>query len=168
MKYLTLITISLLVLISCKEKETYVDPCTNGYLDPGEVKIDCGGTCTPCPTVYIPSVNIKLNGVQMSFPTKTLSYSSNLYLLTFSNDTMNFQLNLGSNDSVNTYVMSSNQTFAQINSTHYTGVSNATFAISANDKTNKRMNGFFNLTYFVPGQNDTLKITSGQFSDLNY
>lgn len=168
MKYLILTTIVLFIFLSCKDKETYVDPCTNGYLDAGEVKIDCGGNCTPCPITYIPSVNLKLNGNQMSFPTKALTISSNVYFLTFSNDTMSFQLNLGSNDSINNYVMSSNQTVAQIHSTNYTGVSNATFAFSENDKTNKRMNGFFNLTFYVPGQNDTLKITSGQFSDLKY
>jgi len=48
MKYLNLILIIFLLIACKKEKET----CTDGLKNQDEVKVDCGGTCSPCAIEY--------------------------------------------------------------------------------------------------------------------
>jgi len=170
--------ISVLILFSCKPKEDMKDPCTNGFKDPGETNIDCGGNCPPCPTVYIPTVLLNLNGTPYSFSTKNLSFSSNTYSLSFSNDSIICQINLGSNGVINTYPITPSGTILTKITNYgqpsavtrtYNNITDADCAISEHNTIEKRMSGFFSLKFYQAGfGNDTIVISAGEFTDLNY
>ena len=170
MKFISITTILILFLFSCKKKEEVVDKCKNGYKDAGELGIDCGGNCGPCPTVYIPSAQCTYNGSQTSFHTKTLAFANNNYTLTMYNDSIYIQLNLG----VGIHpLLSSGSLITKSGSAPnftYSNISNATFYVTSDDATDQRMSGLFNLNFYPTGASasDTVRITSGSFDDLKY
>jgi hypothetical protein len=173
-----LLLISVFILFSCKPKEDMKDPCTNGFKNPGETNIDCGGGCAPCPTVYFPTVQLNLSGTPSAFSAKSLTFSSNTYSLNFSNDSVICQINLGSNGAINTYSITPSGTIltkitnyglpSSVTRTYY-NITDASCAISEHNTTDKRMSGFFSLKFFQAGSgNDTIVVSAGEFIDLNY
>src|SRR5690554_7652362 len=64
--------------------------------------MDCGGVCPPCnfePTVVNSFLSTKVNGEPVSFATFTLVKSPD-WILSFENDSINIQVNLGQGDSL--------------------------------------------------------------------
>lgn len=178
MKFLSVTLFCILFLFSCKDKETVKDPCTNGFKDPGEVGIDCGGNCKPCPVSYFPSVQFNLNGLPFSFSTKNLVLSSNNYILSFSNDSVSGYLNLGTNSAIGPYPILPNGTSltritnfglpTQLTKT-YNNITEATYYLSSHNTAEQRMSGYFTLKFYQAGSgNDTIVITSGEFADMLY
>ena len=104
----------------------------------------------------------------MAFDAKTMSYDNSTYSLSFSNDTINVQLNLGSDGSVGNYNISPAGTSGAYNGVQYTAFVNGQHAINEHNLNDKRMSGFFSIDFYRPGTTDTLKITGGQYEDLPY
>jgi hypothetical protein len=173
MKFISVTTILIFLLFSCKKKEEAVDKCTNGFKDPGETNIDCGGKCAPCPTVYFPSVQCLYNGKTTGFSSFELDHSSSNYSLKFYNDSLYVQLNLGIYDTVATYDITPNGSFITKSNTSfnytYNDISSAKVSISEHDKSARRMSGFFTVDFYQANSGaDTVRISSGSFTDLLY
>jgi hypothetical protein len=159
----------LIFSLSCKkEEEETVDKCQNGFLDTGEEGIDCGGTCTECEESYFAFLIANIKGAEISFPTKTLTYENSIWSLSFSNDSIVIQLNLGSNGEIGSYPISPIGTSGSYNDTTYSSSANGEHAINDHSETDRRMSGFFSVNLFVSGTTDTLRITGGQYEDLPY
>jgi hypothetical protein len=167
MRYFLLLGAMLLFFSACKEDEP-VDPCTNGFLDPGEIQPDCGGNCTPCPSSVVSYLTMSVNGTQTSVSTKTLEYDGNAWTLQLANDTFNIQLSLGTTGLIATEPIPSAGSFCYRNGIQYAGQEDGIYSISDHDTSADLMSGFFQITFFRPGLNDTLRITNGQFENFGY
>lgn len=153
---------------SCKKDDDPVDTCTNGFLDPGEIGIDCGGNCGPCDS-YTPSyVYLECNGQPITMDTKSLTYTNGNWSLLTYNDSLKIQLNLGNNGSVDVYPISPSGSFGEYFGNLYLNAENGTFAIYNHDTINHKMGGFFQVDFIRTGINDTLKIRNGQFENMIY
>lgn len=170
MKTILLLLIAILsIFSSCKDKDEPIDKCSNGFLDPGESGIDCGGNCsTPCVPVEPATAFLECNGLPIGITSKTLLYENNNWTLTVGNDTISFQFNLGSNGAIGTYTMNPIGCLAIKNSTYYTNTTDGIFSISAHNLTSKKMSGFFQANFSRNGFTDTLRVTNGQFEFLPY
>lgn len=167
MRYFMILSAMLLIFSACKEDEP-VDPCTNGFLDPGETAPDCGGDCPPCSTTPITFLNLDVNGVNTSMLNKEMDYDGNSWSLQLSNDSLNIQIGYGTSGVVGTYPTNSAGTYLYKNGTQYTGQVDGTYTISDHDVSNDLMSGFFQIKFFRPGFVDTLRITNGQFENFAY
>jgi hypothetical protein len=173
MKIISTTLFVILLLFSCKKKEEKKDSCLNGYKDIGETNIDCGGVCKPCPTVYIPSVQCLYNGSPMSFHTKALAFGSSIYSLSFFNDSIYVQINLGGSGIVgpNSILQNGTMIVKSNTTTNYTHsyISGVEGYISSHDMSKHRMSGLFQMNFFTPGSGaDTVRITNGSFEDMLY
>lgn len=157
----------LIIFSSCKEKET-VDTCSNGFFDPGEEGLDCGGNCAPCEVSYVSSNFLKLNGLDMGFSNASINFDGSIYALQLSNDTIDIQINLGTDGSVGSFSIPQSGTICTYNGVSYPNITNATSAISANDQANQLMSGFYQINFYRTGFTDTIKITEGQFDFIGY
>ena len=155
------------IFSSCKEKEVIIDACSNGFLDPGETGIDCGGNCAPCIPYEPSTIYLECNGIPMSMPIKTLVYDTS-WLLTAANDSLTFQFNLGNSGTIGNFDLPTLGSFATKNGIFYMNSSNGVYAISAHNLTTKKMSGFFQANFFRNGFSDTLKVRNGQFEFLSY
>lgn len=158
----------LALLTACKDKEEVVDKCKNGFLDPGETGIDCGGNCSPCAVSQPTYFYLECNGSPIVMPTKSLVYQNNTWTLFASNDTLQLQFNMGNNNVVGVYPVLPSGSFAKLFSTFYMNTSNGTCAIYSNDTINHKMSGFFEADFSRTGFNDTIKIRNGQFEFIPY
>ncbi len=175
MKYLSIIFLLLFTLLACN-KEEEKDTCSNGFVDIGETGVDCGGVCPPCPINIFPSVASKFNGAYTSFSTFSFVEDSDIWFLKYQNDTIDVQIRVGDNlfqDSL--YTVPSTNSYVLINGINYNGVANpnlnqpsSTIGISDLDIANQRVTGLFNVIFFRPGTNDTLRVTAGAFSDVSF
>ena len=168
MKHLSLLIVILLLTFSCKKKNDDVDLCKNGFKDIGETGVDCGGSCDPCPVVYLPNAYMKLNGIAVSFENKTISELNGNWFLNCFNDTIQMQFNLGPDISVGNYQMQPNNNFAVINGLNYTLTTNGNVGIYVNNTAAQRINGLFQTKFYHNGMVDTLFVTNGEFVDLPY
>jgi hypothetical protein len=131
-----------LVLGSCKDKEMKVDKCTNGFLDAGEEAVDCGGKCKPCETNQTPYMFVRVNGNPIQVQEKGLNYSNQNWLVYGVNDSLSFQLNLGSNASIGNYEINSSQSGGVFGTSTMTFLSGL-ISVSYHDSEKKIMSGFF-------------------------
>lgn len=169
MRTVSIILIAMLSIFSaCKEKEEEVDKCQNGFLDPGESGIDCGGNCDPCIPYEPASLYLECNGTPLTFSIKTLEYDNSTWTLSASNDSLYFQFNLGTNGSIGTYIMNPIGCYATKNGTSYLNTSNGQYSISAHDLDDQKLSGFFQADFSRTGFIDTLRIRNGQFEFLPY
>lgn len=168
MKPISIILIAMLSIFSACKEEEVVDKCTNGFLDPGESGIDCGGNCDPC-TPYEPAtLYLECNGVPLTFSSKTLSYNNSVWTLNCSNDSLNFQFNLGSNGDVGSYAMNPVGSYAMRDGSTYLNTSNGLYSISTHNLSNQKMSGFFQADFSRSGFIDTLHVRNGQFEFMPY
>jgi hypothetical protein len=157
----------LLIFSACKEDDP-VDPCTNGFLDPGETAPDCGGDCPPCSTTPVSFLTLYVNGVSTSMQNRELDYDGNSWSLQFSNDSLNVQIGYGTTGAIGTYPIDAAGSFLYKNGTQYLGQTEGVYSISDHDVSNNLMSGFFQIKFFRPGFVDTLHITGGQFENFSY
>lgn len=169
MKYILPLGVAMLLIFSaCKKKEETTDPCSNGFLDPGEVQPDCGGNCPPCAENYTTSLYLKVNGITTSMNSKSLNYNGTNWILSMSNDSLAFSFDLGSDGSVGSYAISPSNTSCTSFGTLYPNQSNGTCAISYHDTVANRMSGFFQIDFSRNGFVDTVHVTNGQFDYFTY
>lgn len=157
----------LLIFSACKEDEP-VDPCTNGFLDPGETAPDCGGDCPPCANTPVSFLNLTVNGLNTPMPNRELSYNGSDWSLQMSNDSLNIQIGYGSTGVVGTYPIDPAGSYLLKNGTLYTGQTEGTYSISEHNTADDLMSGFFQIKFFRPGFIDTVHITGGQFENFTY
>lgn len=167
-RYLSAFFAIALLISSCKDKDPEVDLCKNGFKNPGEEKIDCGGVCPDCPVEYLPYFFLKINNKDVSYSNRALTFNSGQYTMSCQNDSSSFVFNLGSNGAVGTYTMNPVGTSCTYKNENYSLVSDGQFAISSHDQSARRMSGFFEVKFSRPGNVDTLFITNGQFQDIPY
>ncbi len=168
MKRISIITFAMLLIFSCKKKEEPVDPCQNGFLDAGEELPDCGGPCPPCQENFTSSLFLRVNGTTTTFSTKSLTFNGSNWILSMSNDTLDIQLDLGTNGDIGSYTMSPLNSNCDYYGINYPVLSDANFAISYHDTSANRMSGFFQAKFSRPGFVDTLRLTNGQFDYYVY
>lgn len=157
----------LLIFSACKEDEP-VDPCTNGFLDPGETNPDCGGDCPPCSVTPVKFLNVDVNGVNASMTNQEMDYDGNSWALQLSNDSLNIQISFGTSGAIGTEPILAAGTFCYKDGTQYLGQTEGIYTISDHDLSADLMSGFFQITFFRPGLDDTLKISNGQFENFDY
>ena len=88
-----------LVFVSCNKEED-TNTCEDGLLSPGELGVDCGGPCPPCPDpLPTPFAYAKINGSETQFSNYTLEKYDD-WVLNFKNDTIDITINLGDGDSL--------------------------------------------------------------------
>lgn len=167
MKYFAILAAMLLIFYGCKEDEP-VDPCTNGFLDPGETAPDCGGNCAPCSATPVTFLSLIVNGVNTSVLSKELVYNGNAWSLQLSNDSLNIQIGLGTTGAVGTEPINPAGTYLYKNGTQYAGQLDGTYTISEHDTSEDLMSGFFQIKFFRPGFVDTIRISTSQFENLSY
>lgn len=168
MKKLPVLLFAMLLIFSCKKKEETVDPCQNGFLDAGEELPDCGGNCPPCPENFTSSIYLDVNGVSTTFASKSLSFDGTNWYLSMTNDSLNLNLNLGSNGDIGSYSMAPTGSSCMYFGTSYPILSDGQFAISYHDTVDDRMSGLFQVKFSRPGFLDTIRLTSGQFDYYLY
>lgn len=167
MRYFLVLVTMLLFFSACKEDEP-VDPCSNGFLDPGEIQPDCGGNCTPCPSTVVSFLNMNVDGVPTGMSTKILDYDGNAWTLQLANDSLNIQLSLRTTGLIATEPIPTAGSFCYRNGVQYAGQVDGIYSISDHDASADLMSGFFQIAFFRPGFNDTLRITGGHFENFEY
>ena len=167
MRYFMMLSAMLLIFSACKEDEP-VDPCTNGFLDPGETNPDCGGDCPPCVITPITFLNLEVNGVNTSMLNHEMNYDGTSWSLQMSNDSLNIQIGFGTTGAIGTEPINPSGTFLYKSGTQYLGQTDGTYTISEHDVSTDLMSGFFQIKFFRPGFVDTLRISNGQFENFAY
>lgn len=167
MRYFLILSAMLLIFSACKEDEP-VDPCTNGFLDPGETAPDCGGNCPPCSNTPVSFLNLDVNGIPTSMLNYQLNYDGTSWSLQMSNDSLNIQIGYGSTGDIGTYPIDPLGSYLYKNGTQYTGQTDGTYSISEHNTTDDLMSGFFQIKFFRPGFIDTVEISGGQFQNFAY
>lgn len=167
MRYFMILSAMLLIFSACKEDEP-VHPCTNGFLDPGEIAPDCGGDCPPCSTTPITFLNFEVNGVNTATSSSDLNYDGTSWSLQLANDSLNMQIAFGTTGVIGTEPILAAGSFCFKNGTQYLGQTDGTYTISDHDVSANLMSGFFQIKFFRPGFVDTLRITNGQFENFEY
>ncbi len=168
MIYIACLSLAMLTIFSCKKKEEPVDPCTNGFLDPGEQGVDCGGSCAPCNSIPPSFLDFTLNGSDVLVTDKSLQFNGTDYILSMSNDSIFITLNLGSNPSPGAYTPTLSGTSCTYNGIPYPNISNASHVISHHDSINQLLSGYFDIDFSRTGFTDTLHITNGVFEYMPY
>jgi hypothetical protein len=171
MKYLSIIFFILLSILACKKDEP-ADTCKNGFLDIGELGVDCGGKCPDCEKVYIPGLSIKLNGAAIPFENRSFTQENNFWYLKFWNDSIQVQVEIGEDIVVDSlYNINSINTFATIDGIIYPlkkPYPSSNVGIIENIVQDSRISGLFEIKLYRNGFTDTMRITSGRFDDLPY
>src|SRR5690554_4905267 len=166
---LTLLILVSLLLFSCKKEE---QSCTDGVFTPEkEEKVDCGGVCPPCnfqPTIIDTYLSAKVNGESISFSNYTLSKSPD-WILSFENDSLNIQVNLGSGDSLGGRPMEVPNSKALFHSNIYSSLGSGYSVFAEIDHIEQSLSAFFNAKFVSDNDiNDTLRITDGEFQKINW
>jgi hypothetical protein len=158
----------MLTIFSSCTKEEPVDPCTNGFLDPGEDAPDCGGNCDPCDNTPVPYLGIQVNGVPTVMTTKSLTYDGTNWTLSMANDSLTFNFCLGSTGDIGSFAMPSNCTSAAFDGLNYPNQSSGSYAISSHDLQDDLMSGYFQVDFSRTGFLDTIHVTNGVFEFYEY
>lgn len=159
----------LLLTAGCnKDKEVTINPCLNGKLDAGEMAIDCGGNCGPCPSTEFPYAVFSVYGETVSMSSKQLVHSGN-WSLQLANDSIDVQLNLGNSGTTGTFSMNPAGSEITYNGLHYSILTSGTYSITQHNTTTHKMSGFFHGKFVRPGIiGDTLRVTNGTFEYISY
>lgn len=161
-------SIAMLTIFSSCDKDEPVDPCTNGFLDPGEDAPDCGGDCPPCNVTPTPYLGLQINGTTTYMSQKDLNFDGTNWILSVANDSLSFNFNLGTTGNIGSYAMSSSLTSAVYNGTVYPNQSEGSYAISAHDTADDLMSGFFQIKFSRNGFTDTIRVQNGVFEYYQY
>jgi len=158
----------LLIFNACNKDSESKDSCANGFLDPGEQGIDCGGSCIPCVANEPEYLYMECNGVPVNFPNKDLQEINNDWVLTASNDTFSIQINFGTDTTIGIHPLLGPGNLINYQSVLYSNMTGGSYGIFYNDPVTKKMGGFFQAKYWRTGFDDTLWIQNGQFEYMKY
>ena len=167
-KILLVSSIAMLTIFSSCDKEEPVDPCTNGFLDPGEDAPDCGGNCPPCNTTPTSYLGVEINGITTYMTQKALNYDGTNWVLSISNDSLDFNFNLGSTGTPGAFPMPANLTNAVYNGTVYPNQTSGNYTITHHDEQDDLMSGYFGIKFSRNGFTDTIYVTNGVFEYYSY
>lgn len=166
---LTLLIFVGFLMFSCKKEE---QSCSDGIFSPDkEEEMDCGGVCPPCnfePTVVNSFLSTKVNGEPVSFATFTLVKSPD-WILSFENDSINIQVNLGQGDSLGGRPMNVLYSSATYNAENHPVLADGYSVFAKVDHVKNELSGFFNAK-FVSDNNtsDTLRLSDGEFQNVQW
>jgi hypothetical protein len=166
---LTVLLVLTFLLFSCNKEE---QSCTDGIFTPEkEVKVDCGGVCPPCdytPTPMNTYLSTKINGVPTSFSNFALVKTPD-WILSFENDSLDIQVNFGQGDSLGGRPIEIVNSLAKINAQDYSTLGEGIVVFSEVNQTENYLSGFFEAK-FVSDIDifDTLRITNGNFQEINW
>lgn len=157
------------LMFSCDKEE---QSCSDGKFTPEkEEKVDCGGVCPPCdfePTVIDHYVSAKVNGESVSFTDFGIAKNAN-YILTFFNDSLTFNLNLGADESLGSHQVLEVNSNGTKNGEQFLELYEGVVVFSEVDTVNKEMSGFFKAKFHkTSNYSDTLALTSGAFSKVSW
>lgn len=158
-----------LLCFSCKKNE---HSCSNGIFEPEyEEKTDCGGVCPPCdftPTIIDTFLYAKINKTPISFTHFSLSKTQD-WILTFGNDSINIQLNLGDNVNLGANSIKSLHSKATFKVNPYTHLNSGIAVLSEINQTEKILSGFFEAKFVSDDfELDTLYITDGEMGKVKW
>jgi len=172
-KFVLISAAMLTIFSSCKEDPEPIDPCTNGFLDPGEQLPDCGGPCPPCNITQPSYFAVSVDGTPTTFDTYEMNYDGNAWYLQLVNDSLNVQVSFDSTGVIGTEPVPEAGTFCFQSGIEYPIQHAGTYSISMHDMNTQAMSGFFNIqfvrqTSITPIVYDTIKFQNGQFEYLYY
>jgi hypothetical protein len=167
-KYSLFFAVAMLTIFSSCKKEEEVDPCTNGFLDPGEDAPDCGGNCPPCDNTPVPFFTLKVNDSIVHMDTKELDFNGTNWVLSMANDSLSFNIDIGTNGAIGSYPISATFSSASFYGTSYPIQTDGSCAISEHDEANDLMSGYFQIKFSRSGFTDTLRISDGLFEFFSY
>jgi hypothetical protein len=172
-----LLSLGVLTLSACeKEEEKEPGNCFDGYMNNGELGIDCGGPCSPCVQPSIPLMSASVNGVLVSFSQKNILSGTN-WILEGTRDTVYVSLNFGPDASIGGHdLINDVNSRAIVNGREFTSPQSGSHVlVVSHDTEAKKMSGNFRMILVAPRVPDdpetiwdTLKVESGSFSNLVY
>jgi hypothetical protein len=157
------------LIFSCNKEE---QSCSDGVFSPDEEQnLDCGGVCPPCdfqPTVVDTYLSAKINGQLTSFSDFSLTKNPD-WILSFQNDSLSFNVNFGTGDSLGGRPITPTFSNGTINNVNYPDFQNGTVVLSEIDNTQNYLSGFFTVKFNRNGSAiDTLVVSDAQFSKINW
>lgn len=169
----TLLGISFGLLACKKTAEPPVGTCSDGYMNNGELGIDCGGPCPPCDSYAAPVFFAAFNAELVMFGNPTAFYGDTIYLAA-SNDSIQVSLrfkNLTEADQSGQFwpYLQDGQAFVTYNGVNYTEIDTVYSTVIITENTSNRLSGLFQL--YLPygvANADTLKVVNGTFNNIPY
>lgn len=157
------------VLACNKSEDTNLGNCSDGFMNNGETGIDCGGPCLPCDIPEIATFSAAFYGSLAYFSIVESSYDGTFYVH-------------GQNDSIQIWLRFDNiqnpaegqhpwplldigAPIIQYNGTNYNEFADNSLVLITENANNK-ISGYFQLS--LPLNGDTLQISGGNFSNVNY
>jgi hypothetical protein len=161
-------------LMSCKKtEEPPVGTCSDGYMNNGELGVDCGGPCPPCDQYEDPVFFAAFNAELVMFGNPTALYGDTIYLGA-SNDSIQVSLrfkNLTEADESGQFwpYLQDGLAYVTYNGVNYTQLDNVYSTVIITQNQSSRISGLFQL-YLPHGVDnlDTLKVVNGTFNNIPY
>ena len=165
---------TLAAAVSCEKKPTVQQAsCTDALLNNGEIGVDCGGPCNPCPEVTTPIFFAVFNGDYVSFNNVQADYGDTISLSAHKDSisvNLRFKnLNTPDNNGHLYPIIPDVLPFVTYNNTNYTTLHNQYSVVVLTKNENQKISGLFQL-YLPHGFNnmDTLKVINGTFQNIPY
>ena len=168
------IAVAAFSLAACNKTEEQPEPtCFDGIMNGGEMGVDCGGSCAPCPTFSNPVFFAAFNGNFVNFPNYTAQYGDTIYL-NASADSVEVNLifkNLTTPDESNLlYPFVPNLApYVTYNGVDYSNANLDYSVVVITKNENSKISGLFQLA-LPHGLNnmDTLRVVNGTFENIPY
>jgi hypothetical protein len=163
-----------MVISSCKKPdEPATGTCFDGFLNNGELGVDCGGPCPPCEELGDPVFFAAFNTQMVMFGNPSAIFGDTVYL-SASNDSIQVSLrfkNLSEPDESGQlwpYLLDG-QAYVIYNNINYTEIDTVYSSVIITENISSRISGLFQL-YLPYGQGnlDTLKVVNGTFYKIPY
>lgn len=168
------IVVAAISLAACNKTEEQPEPtCFDGFMNNGELGIDCGGPCAPCPTFSTPVFFAAFNGDFINFPTFTAQYGDTIFL-NASADSVQVNLifeNLTTPNEQNLlYPLVPNLApYVTYNGVNYDQANPAYSVVVLTQNANNKISGLFQLALPHGFNNmDTLRVINGTFENIPY
>jgi hypothetical protein len=164
---------AILVAACNKKTEQPAPTCFDGIMNGGELGVDCGGPCAPCPTFSTPIFFAAFNGDFINFPNFTAQYGDTIYLNAYT-DSVQVNLifkNLTTPDEDNLlYPLVPNLApYVTYNSVNYNNANPAYSVVVLTKNENNKISGLFQLALPHGFNNmDTLRVINGTFENIPY
>lgn len=163
-----------IIAVSCKKKDgPTLGTCSDGFLNNGELGVDCGGPCPPCEALETPLFFAAFNAEMVHFGNPEATYGDTIYL-NASNDSISVNLrfkNLSEPDESGQlwpYLLDG-QAYVTYNSINYSEIDTNYSVLILTENLNNRISGLFQLHLpHGPDNTDTLKVVNGTFYKIPY
>jgi hypothetical protein len=160
---------SFIVFSSCKKPdEPQAGTCSDGFLNNGELGIDCGGPCPPCEEYDASTFFASFNNEVVFFSNPSALYGDTIFI-SASNDSIQLFLrfkNLTEADESGQFwpFLMDGQAYMVYNGLNYTELDQENSSLIVTEKSINRISGLFQMYLpYGPDNLDTLKIINGTF-----